>query len=126
MAPAVIAGPYVRYEMILRKLESRVNTLVGLSCPFFAARIEVCRDWAEDLQSDFNTVLNSIKLGLRRILDTEALGYYTNIADEKKEFNGKVRAVLPGICVMAWNLALLNPLKYGLFEWQLFSHDICR
>jgi cellulose synthase/poly-beta-1,6-N-acetylglucosamine synthase-like glycosyltransferase len=31
-------GAYVRYEMFLRNLETRVNTLVGLSGSFFAAR----------------------------------------------------------------------------------------
>lgn len=119
-------GAYVRYEMLLRRLESRVNTLVGLSGSFFAARMEVCRDWAEDLQSDFNTVLNSVKLGLRGVLDPEALGYYANIADEKKEFDRKVRTVLRGLSVMARNLGLLNPISYGLFSWQLFSHKVCR
>ena len=24
------------------------------------------------------------------------------------------------------NLFLLNPFKYGLFSWQLFSHKLCR
>ena len=119
-------GAYVKYEMFLRSLESRVNTLVGLSGSFFAARKEVCRDWAEDLQSDFNTLLNSVKRGLRGISDPETVGFYKNIADEKKEFNRKVRTVLRGISVLMRNLSLLNPFRYGLFAWQLFSHKFCR
>jgi len=119
-------GAYVKYEMLLRKLESRVNTLVGLSGSFFAARREVCKKWSIELQSDFNTLLNSIKLGLRGISDPESIGYYKNIADEKKEYNRKVRTVLRGISVMMKNLSLLNPFRYGLFAWQLFSHKICR
>ena len=119
-------GAYVKYEMFLRKLESRVNTLVGLSGSFFAARREVCENWETELQSDFNTLLNSIKLGLRGISDPQSIGYYKNIIDEKKEFNRKVRTVLRGISVMMRNLSLLNPIKYGLFGWQLFSHKLCR
>ena len=119
-------GAYVKYEMFLRKLESRVNTLVGLSGSFFAARREVCENWATELQSDFNTLLNSIKLGLRGISDPQSIGFYKNIIDEKKEFNRKVRTVLRGISVMMRNLSLLNPIEYGLFGWQLFSHKICR
>jgi len=119
-------GAYVRYEMFLRKLESEVNTLVGLSGSFFAARRVVCNDWAIDLQSDFNTVLNSMRRNLKGILDFNTAGYYKNIADEKKEFHRKVRTVLRGISVLAMNLSLLNPLKYGLFSWQLFSHKLCR
>ena len=119
-------GAYVKYEMFLRKLESKVNTLVGLSGSFFAARREVCKNWAIDLQSDFNTLLNSIKLGLKGISDPNSIGYYENIADEKKEFNRKTRTVLRGISVLMRNLSLLNPIKYGLFSWQLFSHKLCR
>lgn len=119
-------GAYVKYEMFLRNLESKVNTLVGLSGSFFAARREVCENWAIDLQSDFNTLLNSIKLGLKGISDPNSIGYYENIADEKKEFNRKTRTVLRGISVLMRNLSLLNPVKYGLFSWQLFSHKLCR
>jgi glycosyltransferase involved in cell wall biosynthesis len=119
-------GAYVKYEMFLRKLESKINTLVGLSGSFFAARREVCKNWAIDLQSDFNTLLNSIKLDLKGISDPSSIGYYQNIADEKKEFNRKVRTVLRGISVLMRNLSLLNPFKYRLFSWQLFSHKLCR
>jgi hypothetical protein len=119
-------GLYVKYEMFIRKLESRVNTLVGLSGSFFAARKIVCKNWANDLQSDFNTLLNSIKLGLRGFSDPSSIGYYQNIADEKKEFDRKVRTVLRGISVLMRNLSLLDFRKYGMFSWQLFSHKLCR
>jgi len=119
-------GAYVRYEMFLRKLESKINTLVGLSGSFFAARREVCRKWSTDLQSDFNTLLNSMKLGLRGISDPNSIGYYEDISDEKREFNRKVRTVLRGITVFMSSISLLNPFKYGLFSWQLFSHKLCR
>jgi len=119
-------GAYVRYEMFLRKLESKVNTLVGLSGSFFAAKREVCQKWSADLQSDFNTLLNSMKLGLRGISDPNSIGYYEDISDKKKEFNRKTRTVLRGITVFMNSLSLLNPFKYGLFSWQLFSHKLCR
>lgn len=119
-------GAYVKYEMFLRELETKVNTLVGLSGSFFAARKEVCLNWSVDLQSDFNTLLNSIKTGLRGISDTESIGYYRNISDEKKEFERKVRTVLRGISVFMKSLPMLNTFRYGLFSWQLFSHKLCR
>lgn len=119
-------GAYVRYEMFLRSLETKVNTLVGLSGSFFAARKEVCRNWAVNLQSDFNTLLNSVKLGLRGVSDPESIGYYKNIADESREYDRKVRTVLRGISVFMKSLSLLNPFKYRLFAWQLFSHKLCR
>lgn len=120
-------GAYVRYEMLLRSLESRVNSLVGLSGSFFAARSSVCKArWSENLQSDFNTVLNSMRMGLRGITDSDSVGYYKNIKDEKKEFDRKVRTVLRGISVFMKSLALVNPFRYPVFAWQLISHKLCR
>lgn len=118
-------GLYVRYEMFIRNLESRVNTLVGLSGSFFAARSAVCRNWAPDLQSDFNTLLNSVKMGFKGVSDPESIGYYEDIADERKEFQRKVRTVLRGITVLMRNRRLLNPYR-GLFAWQLISHKLFR
>jgi glycosyltransferase involved in cell wall biosynthesis len=119
-------GAYVRYEMFLRTLETRVNSLVGLSGSFFAARREVCRRWVPDRQSDFTTLLNAIEMGFRGVLDLESAGYYANIVDERRELERKVRTVVRGIAVLVANVRMLNPLRYGLFAWQLASHKLCR
>ena len=119
-------GAYVKYEMLLRRFETQVNTLVGLSGSFFAARRTVCSPWADDLQSDFNTLLNSMKAGLRGVSDPASVGYYKNLTDEKKEYQRKVRTVLRGIAVLMRSLPMLNPFRYGIFAWQLFSHKLCR
>jgi len=120
-------GAYVRYEMFLRSLETRVNSLVGLSGSFFAARREVCKGaWSDDLQSDFNTVLNSMQMGLRGVSDPDSIGYYKNIADERKEYDRKVRTVLRGISVFMRSLTLANPFRHAIFAWQLVSHKLCR
>jgi glycosyltransferase involved in cell wall biosynthesis len=119
-------GAYVRYEMYLRTLETRANTLVGLSGSFFAARHDVCERWAVDRQSDFSTLLNAVDMGLRGIIDPESAGYYQNIADERQEFSRKVRTVARGLAVLAANRRMLNPFRYGLFAWQLASHKLCR
>lgn len=119
-------GFYVRYEMWLRRLESQVNSLVGLSGSFFAARKEVCQDFFGDVQSDFRTLLSSMKLGLRGISDPQAIGSYLDIADEKREFERKVRTVLRGLTVFFNHLEFLNIFQYGLFSYQFFCHKLLR
>lgn len=119
-------GAYVRYEMWLRSLESQVHSLVGLSGSFFAARRAVCQAWGADLQSDFKTLINSTKLGLLGVIDPLSIGYYQNISDERKEFERKVRTVVRGIAILMRSWYLLNPFKFGLFAWELFSHKLCR
>ena len=119
-------GFYVKYEMWLRELESQVNSLVGLSGSFFAARKEVCRDFSAEMQSDFRTVLNSMKLGLRGVSDPNSIGNYQDISDNRLEFDRKVRTVLRGLTVFFRNLEFLNPIRYGIFSYQYFCHKLLR
>jgi cellulose synthase/poly-beta-1,6-N-acetylglucosamine synthase-like glycosyltransferase len=119
-------GMYVRYEMWLRRLESRVNSLVGLSGSFFAARREVCKDFSSEMQSDFRTLLNSIKLGMRGICDPRVVGYYQDISNPKNELDRKIRTVLRGLTVFFRHIELLNVFRYGLFSWQLLCHKLIR
>jgi hypothetical protein len=119
-------GAYVRYEMALRSLESRVNGLVGLSGSFFAVRREVARHWAADCQSDFAALLTAVELGWRGVLDAHTAGYYRNIADDRRERERKTRTVVRGLFVLARHAHMLDPFRYGLFAWQLASHKLCR
>ncbi len=119
-------GVYLRYEMWLRRLESKINSLVGVSGCFFAARAEVCRDFSEKMQSDFRTVLNSIKLGLRGVTDPRAIAYYQDIMDEKHEFDRKIRTVIRGLTVFFRHTEFLNVIKYRFFSYQYFCHKLLR
>jgi glycosyltransferase involved in cell wall biosynthesis len=119
-------GFYVRYEMWLRRLESRVNSLVGLSGSFFAARKSVCGDFSSDMQSDFRTLLNSIRMGLRGVSDPGAIGTYRDVSDGSREFDRKVRTVLRGLTVFFRHLEFLNAFRYGFFSYQYFCHKLLR
>src|SRR5207249_11554772 len=76
--------------------------------------------------SDFSTLLNAVAIGLRGVLDPESAGYYRSVVDDRRESERKVRTVVRGIAVLARNLRMLNPLRYGLFAWQLASHKLGR
>lgn len=119
-------GAYVRYEMWLRKLESNVEGLVGLSGSFFAARKEVCQDWNIGVPSDFNTALNCVKNGYTAITAPELLGFYPNLKDETKEYQRKVRTVIRGMAALFSQSFIMNPFKYGLFAFQVISHKLMR
>ncbi len=119
-------GAYVRYEMWLRSLETKVHSLVGLSGSFFAARRLLCLDWPADIPSDFNTLLNAIRHGYRGVNDPKSIGTYTNIKDETREFQRKVRTITRGISALMHDPSLMNPLRYGIFSWQIISHKLMR
>jgi cellulose synthase/poly-beta-1,6-N-acetylglucosamine synthase-like glycosyltransferase len=119
-------GAYIKYEMWLRGLESKANSLVGLSGSFFACRRAICTSWNVSVPSDFNTAINCVKYKLIAVTDPELLGYYPNIKDETKEYSRKVRTILRGMAALFHNISFLNPVKYGFFSFQLFSHKLMR
>lgn len=119
-------GAYVKYEMWLRRLESRLNGLVGLSGSFFAARKEICGSWDIHSPSDFNTALNAAKAGKRAVTASDVLGYYKDLKDTRKEYQRKVRTVLRGMVGLSRHVEVLNPFTLGGFAFQTFSHKVMR
>ena len=119
-------GAYVRYEMWLRRLESERAGLVGLSGSFFAARRAACADWDIASPSDFNTALNCARLGLVAVSSPRVVGVYSDIKDPQQEFARKVRTVIRGMTALARHPEALNPLRMGLFAFQVWSHKIMR
>ena len=119
-------GLYVRYEMALRKHESKVSTLIGLSGSFFAARREICADWNSQIPSDFNTARNCARQNRKAISADDVIGIYPDIQDPNKEYPRKRRTILRGISAMAASTDLLNPFRFPSFAFQLWSHKVMR
>jgi cellulose synthase/poly-beta-1,6-N-acetylglucosamine synthase-like glycosyltransferase len=119
-------GAYVKYEMKVRELESRVNSLVGVSGSFFAARKSLCDDWKGDFSTDFYLPLKSYMRGYKSVLDSSALGRYKVADDHSNEFRRKVRTVVHGIDVLLNNTSVMNPFRCGFFSLQIISHKLIR
>jgi cellulose synthase/poly-beta-1,6-N-acetylglucosamine synthase-like glycosyltransferase len=119
-------GAYVKYEMWVRRLESRFHSLVGLSGSCFAIRKDLCSRWPSTLASDFMAALHAARGGYRAIADPAARGQFVAVASTHAEMRRKVRTFLRGITVLMSNLDLLNPFRYGRFSFQLASHKLLR
>lgn len=119
-------GLYVRYEMALRKHESKVSTLVGLSGSFFAVRRELCTEWNSRIPSDFNTALNCARQQFKAISADDVIGIYPDIQDPAKEYPRKRRTILRGISAVSASTDLLNVFRFPSFAFQLWSHKLMR
>jgi glycosyltransferase involved in cell wall biosynthesis len=117
---------YVQFEMQMRRLESRIGSLVTASGSFFAARRNVCDTWHTDQTSDFFIVLNTVSLGMRAVVDPESVGRYGLVRSERAELQRKIRTIVNGLAVFFAHKELLNPWRYGFFSWQLLSHKLFR
>lgn len=119
-------GAYVKYEMWLRKQESQLAGLVGLSGSFFAARKEICQEWDIHSPSDFNTALNAKKAGLRAVSAPDVLGFYQDLQDPTKEYQRKIRTVIRGMTGLSRHKEVMNIQRHGLFAVQVISHKLMR
>jgi hypothetical protein len=119
-------GAYVKYEMWLRRLESDRAGLVGLSGSFFAVRRSILTSWDASIPSDFSCALKSVQAGLIAVSDSRVRGVYKDIKDAKKEYQRKVRTAVRGMTGLAREARVLNPLRYGTFAFQVWSHKVMR
>ena len=119
-------GAYVKYEMWLRRLESERAGLVGLSGSFFAVRRSILTRWDTTIPSDFACALMTVRAGLVAVSDAGVRGVYTDIKDPGKEYRRKVRTAVRGMTGLSRLADVLNPFRYGLFAFQVWSHKVMR
>ena len=119
-------GLYVRYEMWLRRLEASTGSLVGLSGSFFAVRRSVLDRWDASIPSDFASAINTVRAGLVAVSDPRVRGVYKDIKDPAREYQRKVRTAIRGMAALARIPEVLNPFRYGLFAFQMWSHKVMR
>jgi Glycosyl transferase family 2 len=117
---------YGRYELMLRRLESRVHSIVGASGSFYAQRRALCAPFTEGMAPDFLSVLRTIEQGFRAVSEPTAVGAMTSVKNPKHEFDRKVRTLIRGITTLVAYAHLLNPFRTGLFAFVLFSHKVMR
>ena len=120
-------GSYVGYEMWVRGLETRVYGIVGASGSLYAARTVLHAELVpEALSRDFAVALLTRRHGLRTVSVGNALCYVPRNPSLRREYRRKVRTMARGLETLWFHRDLLNPLRYGLFAWMLFSHKLVR
>ena len=117
---------YGRYELMLRRFESRVSSIVGASGSFYAQRRALCAPFVEGMAPDFLSVLRTIEQGYRAISEPTAVGSMTSVKDPRREFERKVRTLIRGLTTLFAYGHLLNPFRYGMFAFVLGSHKVMR
>ncbi len=116
---------YVDFDARVRRLECAVGSMIASSGSLFAARRALCFPWPERMSSDFFVPLNCIQAGYDVIVDIRVRGYLMTVK-VSDEFLRKVRTIVHGLDVLYEYRGLLNPFRYGLRSWELFSHKLCR
>lgn len=117
---------YGRYELLVRRLESKVHSIVGASGSFYAQRREICVPFVEGMAPDFLSVLRTVEQGFRAVSEPGAVGTMTSVKDSKQEFERKVRTLIRGMTALFSYAQVLNPLRFGIFAIEMLSHKVLR
>ncbi len=118
---------YVGYEMWVRDLETTVSTIVGASGCFYATRRDLhLIPVPASLSRDFSAALKCADAGYRAVSVRDAICLVPRATSIRSEYRRKVRTMTRGIETLVYWRRLLNPTRYGLVSWMLFSHKVCR
>ncbi|MDQ3289169.1 MAG: glycosyltransferase family 2 protein [Pseudomonadota bacterium] len=117
---------YWGYETRLRLAESALGSLVGVSGCLYAVRRSAYRPIAPDLISDFVIAMDMRDQHLRTVLEPTAICSETTLDRPDRELSMRIRVGLRSLSALASRRRFLNPFRYGVFAWQLWSHKLLR
>jgi cellulose synthase/poly-beta-1,6-N-acetylglucosamine synthase-like glycosyltransferase len=117
---------YWQYEIAIKKMESRLSSIVGGDGAIYAIKKELYTELESTDINDFVNPLQIIEKGYRGIYEPKAICWEQTSGSFEKEFERKVRIVNRSLNGLIRVKSVLNPFKYGYFSFQLFSHKFLR
>jgi glycosyltransferase involved in cell wall biosynthesis len=119
-------GLYIRYEMLLRKLETKLGVLTGASGSGFSCRRSLAIQIPVHFTRDLHVPLYARELGFKSISEDNAKCLVFTKNEITNEVGRKIRTITNGIDTLFAMKHLLNPFKYGMFAFSLISHKLLR
>jgi cellulose synthase/poly-beta-1,6-N-acetylglucosamine synthase-like glycosyltransferase len=119
-------GVYWKYEVFLKKLESKIFSLLGANGSIYALRKELYSPLSEYRGDDFDLPIRVAQQGYGVVWESEAISEEEVYPETIKEFKRKV--VIIGWHFLGALILLRNSLKkyQPLLVFQLISHKILR
>ncbi len=117
---------YMRYENQLRAWETKMGSVVGVDGGVDAIRRSLYKPMRPDQLPDFVQPLRVREQGFRVVYQPEALLYEDALGATGDEYRMRVRVALRAFHALKDMAVLLDPARYGIFAWQLWSHKVLR
>lgn len=117
---------YWRYEMFLRRAESRLGILATVSGSLMSFRKEVYEPFLPGHSIDGTLPKLAIQKGYRVVHEQRAIAYEVLTRSVRGEFRARVRMTSRNLLGWGGSEALLNPRKYPGVSFGLVSHKILR
>jgi cellulose synthase/poly-beta-1,6-N-acetylglucosamine synthase-like glycosyltransferase len=117
---------YSKIEKITKKYESAISSCVGADGAIFAIRRKLYRKLNDSDINDLILPLHVVRQGYRSILEEKAFcieEISKTISDEGRRQSRITNRTLRALFN---NFDLFNPLKYGIFSFELFAHKLLK
>ena len=120
------ARSYWGYETFLKKHESRIFSLIGVSGCLYAVRRSAYVPLYEEACSDFIIATKMVEQNLRAIYEPLAVCTEETNRQTEKELKMRVRVIAQTFTDLWRHRAMLNPFRSGFYGVQLLSHKVMR
>jgi cellulose synthase/poly-beta-1,6-N-acetylglucosamine synthase-like glycosyltransferase len=117
---------YWKLEIMLKKMESRIHSVVGGDGAIYAIRREL---YEELLESDINDFVNPLQIilkGYRGVYEPEAICWEETAGKFEKEYQRKIRIINRSFSGLLRVSSVMNPFKTGFFSIEIVSHKFLR
>lgn len=119
-------GFYWKYEILLRRLESKIGIFHTASGQILAFRKRLFRPFECKYGDDCIIPLDILLQGHKVIHEDNAIAYDSFPSTIKAEFKARIRMTLRNITCTISKYPLLNPFRFPMFSISILSHKILR
>jgi cellulose synthase/poly-beta-1,6-N-acetylglucosamine synthase-like glycosyltransferase len=119
-------GLYSRLEHLTKSFESKIGSCVGADGAIFAIRKNLYQALKQSDINDLVIPFTIIEQGHRGIFENGAFCLEPAAKNMSKEFERQIRITNRTIRAIVSHRILLNPLRFGIFSFELVSHKICK
>ena len=120
------AVSYWSYEVFLKRHESRVRSLIGVSGCLYAVRRCAYVPLYHEACSDFIIATKMVEQGLRAVYEPEAICEETTNNKTDKELAMRVRVITQTYNDLWRHRHMMNPFRAGIYALELVSHKVMR
>lgn len=117
---------YWNFDRWMKRWESRAGNVISATGAIYAIRRRLFQPVPQGVTDDFVISTRVIAQGFRLIFTDTAIACEPAASSPQLEFRRKVRIITRGLRGVLVMRELLNPLRFGFYALQLFSHKVLR
>jgi len=119
-------GIFWRYDQALKRAESDLGGTVSAQGSIYALRGALVAPINPGCADDFVMSVRAVQAGYRLVFEPDATTQEQVTEQVGREMGRRIRSTEMGWRGLMEHRSLLNPVRYGLYAWQLFSHKFLR